>query len=273
MTFKVYKSSPMPFQGQKRRFINQFIEVIKKNPHSVYVDLFGGSGLLSHVTKSLYPDAKVVFNDYDNFSERLANIPKTNQLLNDLRTLNKDIKRGAKLNTAQRERVLQRIKEEKGYVDYITLSSSLLFAMQYVKSFDELSKSTLYNKIRMSSYDTADNYLSGIEVVRDDYRKIYETYNSHPDVVFLVDPPYLSTDVSSYENYWQLKDYLDVMLCLYENSYVYFTSNKSNIVELCEWIESRTGGLNPFNGATTQTMQVSPSYNSSFTDMMIYKCV
>ncbi|MCK9452878.1 MAG: DNA adenine methylase [Bacteroidales bacterium] len=272
MTFKVYKSSPMPFQGQKRRFINQFIEVIKKNPSKIYVDLFGGSGLLSHVTKSVYPDAKVVFNDYDNFSQRLANIPKTNQLLNDLRTLNIDIKRGEKLNATQRERVLQRINEENGYVDYITLSSSLLFAMQYVKSFDELSKSTMYNKIKMTPY-SAVNYLQGIEVVRDDYRKIYETYKSHPDVVFLIDPPYLSTDCSSYENYWRLKDYLDVMLCLYENSYVYFTSNKSNIVELCEWIESNTGGLNPFSGATTQTMRVAPSYNSSFTDMMIYKFV
>jgi len=63
------------------------------------------------------------------------------------------------------------------------------------------------------------------------------------------------------------------MLCLYDNSYVYFTSNKSNILELCEWIETNTGGKNPFNNAITQTMSVSPTYNTSYTDMMIYKYV
>lgn len=272
MKTKNYSSAPLPFQGQKRRFVKQFIEVIKKNPGKVYVDLFGGSGLLSHVAKSIHLDARVIFNDYDNFSQRLENIPKTNVLLSDLRELNKGINPDAKLSDSQRERVLKRIKQENGFVDYITLSSSLLFAMQYVKSFDDLSKSTFYNKVKMTDYN-ADGYLSGVEIVKDDYRNVYSAFKDQPGVVFLIDPPYLSTDCSSYENYWRLKDYLDVMLCLYDNSYVYFTSNKSNIVELCEWIETNTGGKNPFNGAVTQTMSVSPTYNTSYTDMMIFKYI
>ena len=124
----------------------------------------------------------------------------------------------------------------------------------------------------MTDYN-ADGYLDGVEIVKDDYRVIYNQFKDQPGVVFLIDPPYLSTDCSSYENYWRLKDYLDVMLCLYENSYVYFTSNKSNIVELCEWIETNTGGKNPFNNAITKTMSVAPTYNTSYTDMMIYKYV
>lgn len=40
---------------------------------------------------------------------------------------------------------------------------------------------------------------------------LYEDYKSIPNVLFLVDPPYLSTDVSAYkENYWKLIDYLQV---------------------------------------------------------------
>lgn len=272
MKTRNYSSAPLPFQGQKRRFVRQFIEVISKQPAKLYVDLFGGSGLLSHVAKATHPQSRVIYNDFDDFSTRIANIGKTNAILADLRELNKGIKPDAKLNDSQRERILKRIGQESGYVDYITLSSSLLFAMQYVKSYQELSKSTFYNKVKMTDYN-ADGYLDGVEIVKDDYRVIYNQFKDQPGVVFLIDPPYLSTDCSSYENYWRLKDYLDVMLCLYENSYVYFTSNKSNILELCEWIETNTGGTNPFNGATTKTMSVAPTYNTSYTDMMIYKYV
>jgi hypothetical protein len=144
--------------------------------------------------------------------------------------------------------------------------------MNYAKTLEELVKSTMYNKITTTAYD-ATGYLAGVEIVRNDYRVIYNKYKECPGVVFLIDPPYLSTDCSSYENYWKLKDYLDVMLCLYNASYFYFTSNKSNIIELCEWIETNTGGVNPFSKATTQTIQSRASYNSTYTDMMIYKYI
>lgn len=47
-----YLSAPLPFVGQKRMFAQKFKEVLKEYPdNSVFVDLFGGSGLLSHITK------------------------------------------------------------------------------------------------------------------------------------------------------------------------------------------------------------------------------
>ena len=74
---KIYNQAPLPFQGQKRRFLKSFKEALKSFPSdAVYVDLFGGSGLLSHTVKSVYPEAKVIYNDFDNYSERLKNIPK-----------------------------------------------------------------------------------------------------------------------------------------------------------------------------------------------------
>lgn len=52
MTNKYHTSAPLPFQGQKRNFIAKYINVLDKYPDgTVFVDLFGGSGLLSHVTK------------------------------------------------------------------------------------------------------------------------------------------------------------------------------------------------------------------------------
>ena len=272
MKLKSYSSAPLPFQGQKRKFIKSFIKAIENKPAPIYVDLFGGSGLLSHNVKCIHPGAKVIYNDYDNYSARLKAIPQTNAILADLRQLNKGIGADARLSDEQRTRVLNRIKKEQGYVDYITLSGSLLFSMNYVKTLEELSKATMYNKVKQTDY-SADDYLSGVEIVSADYKDVYHRYKAEPGVVFLIDPPYLSTDCSSYENYWKLKDYLDVMLCLYDASYFYFTSNKSNVIELCEWISTNTGGINPFEGATVNAMNTAASYNSTYTDIMLYKYV
>lgn len=63
---KEYLSAPLPFVGQKRMFAQKFIEVLKEYPdNSVFVDLFGGSGLLSHITKREKPNARVIYNDYE----------------------------------------------------------------------------------------------------------------------------------------------------------------------------------------------------------------
>lgn len=272
MQIKNYSSAPLPFQGQKRRFVKFFNEQIKSKPAPIYVDLFGGSGLLSHNAKQVNPGARVIYNDYDNFSQRLSAIPNTNAILRDLRAYLSHLKADVKLPLKERTDVINRIRKESGFVDYITLSASLLFSMNYANTFDELTTSTMYSKVKISDYD-ASGYLDGVEVVRDDYKSIYSKFKDLPGVVFLIDPPYLSTDCQTYQNYWKLKDYLDVMLCLYNSSYYYFTSNKSNILELCEWISNNTGGVNPFDGATTKTMNTAASYNSSYTDIMIYKYI
>lgn len=78
----VYNSAPLPFMGQKRRFVGEFKNALKQFPDAtVFVDLFGGSGLLSHIAKQERPDARVIYNDYDDFHLRLENIPRTNALL------------------------------------------------------------------------------------------------------------------------------------------------------------------------------------------------
>ena len=65
---KMYLSAPLPFMGQKRMFAKEFIKVLGQFPDStMFVDLFGGSGLLSHITKCVRPDTTVVYNDFDNY--------------------------------------------------------------------------------------------------------------------------------------------------------------------------------------------------------------
>ena len=57
MNRKMYLSAPLPFMGQKRMFAKEFIKVLELFPdNTVFVDLFGGSGLLSHITKHKKPE-------------------------------------------------------------------------------------------------------------------------------------------------------------------------------------------------------------------------
>lgn len=178
-----------------------------------------------------------------------------------------------KLPDSYKQQILRRIGKEEGFVDYITLSGSLLFSGKYATNFDDLKKHPFYCKHKQKDY-VVDGYLEGVQVVSCDYRSLYEQYKDNEKVVFLLDPPYLSTDSSSYKSdtYWKLRDYLDVITLLNSQRYVYFTSNKSQIIELCEWIASATNGYwaNPFAGAETRTVSGSVNYNSTYTDIMVY---
>ena len=256
--------------GQKRMFAQEYIKVVEKYPEgTLFVDLFGGSGLLSHIAKRVKPNARVIYNDYDNFRDRLRHIPATNKLLADLRLIANGCDRKKPITGETRERILARIAQES-YVDYITLSASLTFSMKYVLDFDSLQKETLYNKIRKTDFPLCEDYLEGIETVSCDYKELFNRYKDDPHAVFLIDPPYLSTEVGTYTMRWQLTDYLDVLRTLDGTRYIYFTSNKSSIIELCEWMGKNKDLGNPFDGCERREFNAHMNYSSSYTDIMLY---
>ncbi|WP_304222018.1 DNA adenine methylase [Phocaeicola plebeius] len=269
-----YLSAPLPFVGQKRMFAQKFKEVLKEYPdNSVFVDLFGGSGLLSHITKREKPNATVIYNDYDNYRMRLNNINRTNALLSDLRKLTIDCPRQKLIPEPIRGLILERLRQEEttGFVDYITISSSLLFSMKYCMNLKDLQKESFYNNIRKQDYPLCTDYLNGLEIVSCDYKELVKKYKNLPNVVFLVDPPYLSTEVGAYRMNWRLSDYLDVLSILVDKSFIYFTSNKSSILELCCWMGNHPNIGNPFDNAKKEEFNVRMNYNSTYTDVMLYK--
>lgn len=271
---KTYTAAPLPFMGQKRNFVKNFKEVIKDYPdNTTYVDLFGGSGLLSHTVKAMYPNATVIYNDYDNYRQRLQNINNTNALMNSIKPMLGSTCKDKKIPNFIKEKVLKIIENEeknKGYVDYITVSSWLCFSMNYCDSLEALKKETFYNCIRKNDYPEPHGYLEGLEVVTLDYVELFQKYQDK-NVIFIIDPPYLQTEKSTYKNYWNLKDYLNVMDVLPGQNYIYFTSNKSSIIELCEWFETKTGSENPFKDAKIVKKAQPTTHNTSYIDIMLYK--
>jgi len=280
---RIFKTAPLPFQGQKRRFASAFTiamqQVKARKEVKIIVDLFGGSGLLSHTAKRILPECKVIYNDFDNYSQRLRNISNTNRLLADIRLLVGDWPKDEKINQEIKNEILKRIEyEEKNncFVDYITLSASLLFSARYVLTYKELSKEYFYNVVKATDYDFAANeYLEDLNIVRMDYKELYRKYKDIPGVLFIVDPPYLSTDTKTYQSdkYWKLRDYLDVLNVLTGSNYVFFTSNKSSLIELCEWFDDNRNIGNPFKNSVLNIQNVTVNKTGKYTDMMLYKFV
>lgn len=271
---KLYLSAPLPFVGQKRMFAKQFIEVIRQYPaDTVFVDLFGGSGLLSHITKHFHPASRVIYNDFDNYRLRINNIPRTNRLLESIRPIASQFDRHKPITGIAREQIfalLEQEEKETGYLDFITLSSSLMFSMRYKMSIEGMRGETLYNNVRKYGYEPCQDYLAGLEIVSCDYHELFEQYKDTPGVVFLVDPPYLSTDVGTYRMYWRLADYLDVLSVLPGHNFIYFTSEKSCIIELCEWMGRHPSLGDPFARCQRREFNATMNYSAHYKDIMLF---
>lgn len=271
---KSHTQAPLPFMGQKRRW-NEAFKAALRNEFTdcdTFIDLFGGSGLLSHFTHTVRPDARVIYNDFDNYTGRLAHIPDTNALLAELRVILHGYPRYKRITEPYYSRLMQVIEryDRAGFVDYISLSASLLFSSNYVTDLASLRKEQLYNTLRLTDFN-ADGYLDGLTITHTDYRQLFAQYATQPHVCFLIDPPYLSTQTLTYNGYWRLSDYLDVLHTLHGTNYFYFTSDKSSLVELCEWLERERYLANPFAGATRINQTTNLNHNSRYTDIMLYR--
>ncbi len=269
---KIYKCAPLPFQGQKRFFVKAFADLLRKKAGEVdtVVDLFGGSGLLSHAAKTVLPSCRVVYNDFDGYTQRLAHIEQTNEILSLIREQLQGVPPESRLSNEQRADVLAIIEkyEAAGYVDAITIARNLCFSGRSVKSVDELRKEQMYNNLASGRYDCA-GYLDGLEVAHLDYRELFSLHKDNPRALFILDPPYLNTDCGGYEGHWKLTDYLDVLSLLKGTKYIYFTSAKSQIEELCDWLSRVIGEAAPLSGTDRQTHINGVNFNSKYEDIMV----
>lgn len=268
----IYKS-PLPFQGQKRYFIKEFKNILEKTQGvKIVVDLFGGSGLLSRIAKDTLTGAKVVYNDFDNYRQRLENIKTTNKILKDIGLILKDYKKKERIRPEDKNKILDvflKYEKNKSFVDYITLSSSVLFSASYANSFEEMKKQIMWNRLTFE-YNEAKDYLNGLEVVSCDYRDLFNKYKNEDGVLFIFDPPYLTTDIKSYKNvnYWTLVDYLNILLLTKSNNFIFFTSNKGSLINLTKWINDNfNAGILKGNVVERKNAL---SKDTSYTDYMIY---
>nr|DAT12141.1 MAG TPA: D12 class N6 adenine-specific DNA methyltransferase [Caudoviricetes sp.] len=269
----IYNSAPLPFQGQKRNFIKQFRELIKDefsaHRNGIFIDAFGGSGLLSHNIKQICPNARVIYNDYDNYSERLANIEAINEILRSIEPITKKYKKNEKVGEEDREKIIKIIDEyiKKGYfIDWLTLSSKLLFSGKYAHNEDEFKKEKTFFLVNPNAtLYQANGYLKGVEIVRKDAMELIKEFENE-DVVLILDPPYLQTNKAGYKCFWGLRDFLK-LIRLVREPFIFFSSENSDILPYID--DCVECGDEVFKGYSLK--QAILNNGQAKTDYMIYK--
>lgn len=275
---KPYSKAPLPFIGQKRNFINAFRQVITANISGdgtgwTVVDVFGGSGLLAHNAKRLLPKATVIYNDWDGYADRLANIGDTERLRQALLNQLQSIPRQKALTTDQKQAVIDTLGSFDGYIDVQSLATWLLFSGKQVRTLEELYQSTFYNTVRVSPFEPATGYLDGLTITCESYTKLMARYKDKPNTLFLLDPPYLYTGQGAYrqEKYFAMVDFLYLM-SLTRPPYIFFSSTKSELLDYLDYLK-RLGGADweRLGGFERVVIKAHLNYQNAYEDNMIYR--
>lgn len=263
----LFKQAPLPFIGQKRMFLNQFKTVLNDNiPDDgegwTIIDAFGGSGLLSHVAKQIKPKATVIYNDFDEYAERLANIDDINRLRRLIHPLLAGQPKQKRLNKAIKTQIVEVIKDFDGYINVHVLCSWLLFSGQQIQSLDELFAHDFWHCLRQSDYPNADGYLDGLTIVKESFHTLLPKYQGDPKALFVLDPPYLCTQQASYgqERYFDLVDFLR-LIHLTRPPYIFFSSTKSEFIRFIDaMIEDKWDNYQAFEQYNKLAINTSTSY-------------
>lgn len=276
---KTFKQAPLPFIGQKRMFLKHVEIVLNKHIDGegdgwTIVDVFGGSGLLSHTAKRLKPKATVIYNDFDGYAERLKHIDDINRLRQIIfNYLHGIIPKNGRLSKEIKAEIINKINDFKGYKDLNCLASWLLFSGQQVGSIEALFAKDFWYCVRQSDYPTADGYLDGIEVISESFHKLIPRYQNQDKVLLLLDPPYLCTHQESYKQatYFDLIDFLR-LINLTKPPYIFFSSTKSEFIRYLDYMqESKTDNWESFEGYERIVVKASASKDGIYEDNMIYK--
>ena len=225
---------PLPFVGHKGHWASELTEIALKLPKNcTVIDVFGGSGICSYYIKQARPDLAVVWNDYDNYAERLEHAEDTERLRQRLLDLlGVPVRKGTfipPLNDEQRAVVLnecKRLEAQTGFVDYQTLSRWFyLYPLKADKM--RLFSGKMHNRVPVVPIR--------VDACRSWLREVYRTcfcfsgldtaipgdcFVVHPrdfirsqDVLFIFDPPYLGTGCNDYGNKDALKILQSIVEC------------------------------------------------------------
>lgn len=275
----MYKQAPLPFIGQKRMFLNAFKQVLNENiPNDgegwTIIDAFGGSGLLSHVAKRIKPKARVIYNDFDGYTNRLKHINDTNRLRAELLQVVGDVvPKNRRLCNDKKQEIINKINNFKGFKDLNTIASWLQFGGQQVGSFEELFSKTFWRGIKLTDYPSAEDYLDGLEIVSEPFQTLLPKFADNPKALFVLDPPYLCTKQNSYKmaNYFDLIDFLQ-LIDLTRPPYVFFSSTKSEFVRFIEYlVQAKKDNWQAFDNAERVTIKAALNYQVQYEDNLVYK--
>lgn len=266
---------PLPFQGNKSIGRKHFLELLSKMKNGnekTFVDLFGGSFYLSYLVHMVFPSAKIICNDFDGYKERLDNIGDTVNLISLIRPLIKE-GRYKRIADETKEKIDEVIRNYEGYVDLVTLSSSLLFSSYTLTELEPFLNHEFYNLLINSDYDkNVDDYVEGIEFTHCDWKELFDEYKDKENVVFIADPPYMNTDKGGYSNSskWGVKENLEVLDVLKTNEFIYYCSTKPGIIDFIQHLKEHENIFKDFKMQTYSRRPVNKQNHTNGESILYY---
>ncbi|WP_434777707.1 hypothetical protein [Neisseria sp. Ec49-e6-T10] len=236
-----YNKAPLPFLGQKRNFLKLIRELDFSN--KTVIDLFGGSGLLSHTIKQKCPSARVIYNDFDDYKSRLDQIGKTEKLRQQLAELLCNEPKASRIKPELKAKIIELLKTVETN-DWITVSSWLCFSGHYHHTLDDLIKAGWYARVVRNPLAAA-GYLEGVERVQCDFRELIAQYSTAENVIYIADPPYIMTNQQGYapakaDKWFRLGEAIELIQALSQKQAVFFSSQKSETDDLLDVWKPKT---------------------------------
>ena len=246
----------IPFVGNKSlyyKYINEILDNLINHDDYIFIDCFGGSGVLSLMCRDFYINKHktiptIIYNDFDNYCSRIEYIPRLNKLMNEFNNIIQDkYNKKSRINEDDKKRIDSLITNDD---NAITLSNYLLYMFHKADTIDELKNSPCYyNRLikRNLPYTPTYEYFHNITIEHLDYKELINKYEEiakeyNKTLILILDPPYISTDSSRYKSslYNNITQLTDILQLLLNHHYIYFESEKSNVIDIIEFMNKLT---------------------------------
>ncbi|MFY1026676.1 hypothetical protein ACE4RU_02820 [Actinobacillus seminis] len=260
-------------------FLNYFKQILNENIEGdgegwTIIDVFGGSGLLAHTTKHEKPLARVIYNDFDDYAERLKHIKETNQLRQEIfKIVDGIIPKNKRISNEVKAEIINKINKFQGFKDLKCLSSWLLFSGKQVATLDDLFGYEFWHSVRQTDYPEANSYLDGLEIICESFHTLLPRFSHDSKVLFVLDPPYLCTRQESYkqDRYFDLIDFLR-LINITRPPYIFFSSTKSEFIRFIEYMqEDKAHNWKAFEGSKRIGVNAQICYSKKYEDHLVYK--
>lgn len=261
--------SSVPFIGSKWKYRNKLNDLFKNNDKIdlndkyIFVDVFGGSGALTIIFKTIFKNDNniYIFNDYDEIITDKDNkfiidehIKKANEIM-------KEIKKYVNIQTNKTfenndqiiiKDILKKHNEDLNDIMIRRLISSNVMFNSRMLDIENIDKMSFYNRINKTEFKNYEYNFKGVQIVHKDFKELLnkkyidELINKYnikkKNIILLLDPPYLNFDMkSSYKmNFWTLKDYLKIIgsFYKYDVKLLMFEHPDNKIFDIFDFIEN-----------------------------------
>lgn len=224
---RAFREPPLAFSGNKKYWAAELMDEASLLPPGATVwDVFGGSAVCARCIKDARPDVRVIWNDFDNYSDRLRHIAESEELRKTLYRMFGGVGDASLCRplTPDEARAFHEVcvahHQRFGFFDDLLVRR--WSSIGCPKGFYDLNNppEKLFSRVPRTPLKVADaeRWLDGLEITRCEARQLPI---QDGDFVIL-DPPYVETTCSEYRGSGTLRPLRDAYNILRRRNFILF---------------------------------------------------